>query len=293
MNTVSAKSVVITGASSGIGQASVQRMLKANWHVFATVRQTKDRDRLLSENHANLTPILMDVKDRSTIVVAAQQVSAQIEGRGLDGLVNVAGIGIARPLEYATPEDVQDIFDINVFGQLIVTQAFLPLIRKARGRIVNITSVGVHIAIPFGGLLNGSKSAFGLLSDTLRLELHPFGIHVCTVEPGAITTPGVEKTLGNIEAVIAKLPGSGSARYGAMLRSFAHHAYTREANGSAPDVVARAIAHALTSPRPRIRYKAGKGAKLLPAVAGILPDWLLDKVRLRNLGLPAEFGAMQ
>lgn len=293
MNTVSTKSVVITGASSGIGQASVQRMLRANWHVFATVRQAKDRDRLLSQNHANLTPILMDVKDRSTIVAAAQQVSSQLDGRGLDGLVNVAGIGIARPLEYATPEDVQDIFDINVFGQLIVTQAFLPLIRKARGRIVNITSVGVHIAIPFGGLLNGSKSAFGLLSDTLRLELHPFGIHVCTVEPGAITTPAVEKTLGDIEGVIAKLPDHGAARYGAMLRSFAHHAYKRESKGSAPDVVARAIAHALTSPHPRIRYKTGKGAKLLPAVAGILPDWLLDKVRLRNLGLPAEFGAMK
>lgn len=293
MNNIVNKSVVITGASSGIGQASVQRMLQANWHVFATVRQTKDRDRLLSENHANLTPIIMDVKDRSTIVSAMQQISEKLNGRGLDGLVNVAGIGLARPLEYATPDDMQEIFDINVFGQMAVTQAFLPLIRQARGRIVNVTSVGVHIAIPFGGLLNGSKSAFGLFSDTLRLELHPFGIHVCTVEPGAITTPGVEKTLGNIEAVIAKLPDGGAARYGEMLRSFAHHAYKREANGSAPDVVARAIAHALTSRRPRIRYKAGKGAKLLPAVAGILPDWLLDMVRLKNLGLPSEFGAMQ
>ncbi len=287
------KTVVVTGASSGIGQASVSRLLQAGWQVFATVRKQQDADRLQSEHRAGLKPILMDIQSRSTITAAAEQVSSQLHGRGLDGLVNVAGIGMARPLEYVTSEDMQEIFDINVFGQIAVTQAFLPLIRKTKGRIVNITSVGAHIAIPFGGLLNASKSAFSLLSDTLRLELHPFGIHVSDVSPGAIKTPAVDKTLGNIETVISKLPASGIAQYGEMLRNFARRAFAREMNGSAPDVVAQAVEHALTSPHPKIRYHVGKDAKLLVTLSSILPDWLLDTIRFKQLGLPSRFGAVE
>ena len=286
------KSVVITGASSGIGQASVLRMLEAGWQVFATVRKSEDGDRLLSENGAGVIPVIMDVQDRSTITAAAKQVAVLLNGRGLDGLVNVAGIGMARPVEYATSEDLREIFEINVFGQIAVTQGFLPLIRKAHGRIVNITSVGAHIAIPFGGLLNASKSAFALLSDTLRLELHPFGIHVSDVSPGAIKTPAVEKTLGNIEAIIRKLPAVAAAQYGDMLRNFAQRGYKREMNGSAPDVVARAVEHALTAQHPKIRYHVGKDSKLLATLGSLLPDWLLDTLRFKQLGLPSRFGAI-
>ena len=234
------KSVVITGASSGIGRASALRMFNAGWRVFATVRKPDDGNRLQSEISQEITPLVMDVQDRGSISAAAEKLSSQLEGQGLDGLVNVAGIGMVRPLEYATPEDLQTIFEVNVFGQIAVTQALLPLLRQVSGRIVNISSVGAHLAIPFGGLLNASKSAFGLLSDTLRLELRPFGIHVCTIEPGAINTPAVDKTLGNVDAVIANLPAKGAAQYGAMLKSFAARAFAREAHGSAPDVVAQA-----------------------------------------------------
>ncbi|HEY1802368.1 MAG TPA: SDR family oxidoreductase [Terriglobales bacterium] len=292
MNNVIKKTAVITGASSGIGESCVTQMLHAGWHVFATVRKAEDAERLRSQNRAGLTPVLLDVQERFTVITAAQQVASQLEGRGLDGLVNVAGIGMARPVEYATQEDLREIFDVNVFGQIAVTQAFLPLIREARGRIVNITSVGVHIAIPFGGLLNASKSAFSLLSDTLRLELHPFGIHVCNVEPGAIKTPAVKKTLGNIEKVISDLPEKGAARYGSMLKSFARHAYAREMHGSSPDVVAHAVLHALTARKPRSRYQAGKDARLFATLSGILPDRILDAIRFKNLGLPSRFGAL-
>jgi NAD(P)-dependent dehydrogenase (short-subunit alcohol dehydrogenase family) len=122
------------------------------------------------------------------------------------------------------------IFDINVFVQIAVTQAFLPSLRKKRGRIVNITSVGAHLAIPFGGLLNSSKSAFGVLSDNMRLELHPFGMYVSTVEPGAISTPAVDKTLGDVEGVIASLPPEGRERHGSMLRNITKRGYEREKN---------------------------------------------------------------
>ena len=190
------KTVVITGASSGIGRASVARMSDAGWRVFATVRKYEDGEKLKSEFGPDLTPAIMDVRANSTVTAAAAQVSSQLDEKGLDGLVNVAGIGMMRPIEYFAAGDLKEVFEINVFGQIAVTQAFLPLLRKAHGRIVNISSIGAHIAIPFGSPINASKSAFGTFSDTLRLELHPFGIHVSVVEPGAIKTPAVEKPGG-------------------------------------------------------------------------------------------------
>jgi NAD(P)-dependent dehydrogenase (short-subunit alcohol dehydrogenase family) len=233
---------------------------------------------------------MLDVEDGASIAAAAAEVESHLHGRGLDGLVNVAGIGMVRPVEHATLRDVREIFEINVFGQIATTQAFSRLLRKERGRIVNITSVGVNIAIPFGGLLNASKSAFGMLSDTMRLEFHPFGVRVSAVEPGAISTPAVEKTLGDIEQVIANLSPDAQAQYAAMLRTFARQAYAREKSGSSPDVVARAVHHALTSSRPRIRYRVGKHAKLLATLPKVLPESVLDALRIRMFGLrpPSE-----
>jgi len=284
------KSVLITGASSGIGRASVLQMSAAGWQVFATLRKPQEIEKLRAEAIAGVIPVLLDVEDRPSIKTAAEQITAQVAPSGLDGLVNVAGIGMVRPLEYATERDMQKIFDVNVFGQIAVIQAFLPLLRRNRGRIVNISSVGAHIAIPFGGLLNASKSAFGILSDTLRLELHPFGIRVITLEPGSIATPAVEKTLGNVEGVIAELPEQGRAEYGGMLRNLTRIGYQREMNGSPPAEVARAIYEALTKPQPRIRYHVGKDAKLLTFLPRILPDWLLDAMRYRKLGLTSQSG---
>jgi NAD(P)-dependent dehydrogenase (short-subunit alcohol dehydrogenase family) len=279
------KSVVITGASSGIGRACVSQLSRAGWRVFATVRKEADRDKLRAET--GVYPVLLDVQDAASISVAAAEIESQLNGRGLDGLVNNAGIGLVRPLEYASLHDLREIFEINVFGQIATTQALSGSLRTGRGRIVNITSVGVNIAIPFGGLLNASKSAFGMLSDTLRLEMHPFGVRVCAVEPGAISTPAVEKTLGDIEKVIADLSPEGQARYGEMLRTFARKAYAREKAGSSPDVVARAVRHALTSSRPRIRYRVGNHARLLATLPKLLPESIWDAIRLRMFGIEA------
>ncbi len=280
----SQKSAVITGASSGIGLSCVARMSRAGWQVFAGVRKQTDRENLRQTFAANVYPVLMDVEDEASIAAAAAEIERQLSGRGLDGLVNVAGIGMVRPMEYATMQDLRKIFDVNFFGQVAIIQAFSRLLRKQRGRIVNITTVGVNLAIPFGGLLNGSKSAFAKVSDTLRLEMNPFGVRVIAIEPGSISTPAVDKTLGDLEQVIRALPAEAQALYGASIRKMGRRGYAMEKDGSSPDVVAAAVHHALTSSRPRIRYRVGKHAKLLATLPKILPERVMDGILHRMLG---------
>jgi NAD(P)-dependent dehydrogenase (short-subunit alcohol dehydrogenase family) len=280
----SQKSAVITGASSGIGRSCVERMSRAGWQVFAGVRKEADRENLRKDFAANVCPVLIDVENEASITAAAADIERQLSGRGLDGLVNVAGIGMVRPIEYATMQDLRKIFDVNFFGQVAIIQAFSRLLRKQRGRLVNITTVGVNIAIPFGGLLNASKSAFAKLSDTLRLEMHPLGVRVIAIEPGAISTPAVDKTLGDLEKVIVSLPAEAQALYGERLRNMGRRGYAMEKNGSSPDVVAAAVHHALTSSRPRIRYRVGKHARLLATLPKILPERMMDGILHRLLG---------
>jgi NAD(P)-dependent dehydrogenase (short-subunit alcohol dehydrogenase family) len=278
---------VVTGTSSGIGRACALLLAREGFQVFAGVRRPEDGDKLAAEAGNGLTPLIIDVTDIASITAAVKDVTVRLQGRGLDGLVNIAGVGVSGPLEYVTTAEVLRIFQVNVFGQLAVTQAFLPLIRQARGRIVNMSSVGAHLALPFGGVLTASKGALGLMSDALRMELRPFGIRVCVVEPGAIRTPAVEKTLGDVEGSIRRLPTEGARWYGNMFRAFTKRAYVTELNGSPPEVVARAVHHALTAARPRIRYTVGKGSKLLTILPRLLPDRLLDSIRTRIFGLSA------
>jgi NAD(P)-dependent dehydrogenase (short-subunit alcohol dehydrogenase family) len=285
------RSVVVTGASSGIGRACALDLAKRGFLVFAGVRKTKDADDLGAIGGPHLRPIAIDVTKQSTIDAAVTVIEAAVGDRGLDGLVNNAGIASTAPVEYVTSADLRHHFEVNVFGQIAVTQALLPLIRSARGRIVNIGSVGSHITMPFAGALCASKSALTSLNDALRLELRPFGIRVCLVEPGAIATPGVDKTLGDVEAVIRAMPPEGAARYAEELRAFARLGHERESSGSPPEVVVTAVLHALTADRPRVRYAAGKHAAALATVARFAPDALLDQMRLRLFGFATEFGA--
>ena len=280
--------VLVTGASSGIGRACALLLVENGFRVFAAVRKPTDGERLQAEAAPGLHPVIMDVTDGGSIQAAVARVSEQLAGANLDGLVNVAGIGLATPLEYVSQDELRRLFDVNVFGQLAVIQAFLPMLHRSRGRIVNMSSVGAHIAIPFGGVLNACKAAFGTLSDTLRMELRPFGIRVSIVEPAAINTPAVEKTLGHVEETIRGLPPEGAERYGDMLRAFNRRALPRELNGSPPRVVARAVLHALSSPRPRIRYVVGKLSRPMTLLPRILPDSVLDDLRMRVFGLPAK-----
>lgn len=282
------RTAVVTGASSGIGHATVLRLARSGFLVFAGVRDPNDAERVHREGGERVVPVEIDVTDDASIRTAVDRVRAHLNGRGLDALVNNAGIGIVAPLEYIRADVLRRQFEVNVFGQIAVTQAFLPLIRRARGgRIVNMGSVGSHISFPFGGVLCATKAAFRSLNDALRMELHPFGIHVSMIEPASIHTPATEKTLGDPERVIRQLPAEGIARYGEMLRTFIKRSYAREQHGSAPEVVADAVHQALTAEHPRARYSVGKDAGLLTTIPRLLPDGLLDRIRYRLFQLPA------
>ena len=285
--------VVVTGASSGIGRACALKLARSGFHVFAGVRKEEDAQTLQDAATGRLTPLLLDVTDPDLIASAVETVTETVGEDGLAGLVNNAGVGVAWPLELVPIDELRRQFEVNVFGQLSVTQAFLPLIRAGRGRIVNIGSVGGWLTIPFGGPLCASKHALKSFNDALRMELHPWGIYVSLIEPGAISTRAVDKLEAGVEGTIEEFPVPGRSRYADAFRIMTKRATAHERSGSPPEVVAEAVLHAMTAKRPKARYPVGAGSRLQSILARVLPDRLLDQMLIRTLGLPARFGAWQ
>jgi NAD(P)-dependent dehydrogenase (short-subunit alcohol dehydrogenase family) len=283
------KAVLITGASSGIGKASAVRLAREGFRVFAGVRRQESIESSGSENSGPIEPIVLDVTKQDQISEAVRLVADKVRDHGLYGLINNAGWGDPGPLEYVPLDDIRRQFEVNVFGPIAVTQAFLPLVRRAVGRIVNMGSVGDRITMPFGGALCASKSALASMTEALRLELRPWGIHVCLVEPGAISTPAVDKTASQGRKLLGSLPPEGARQYGPMFRAFLDRAMRHAREGSPPEVVASVVLEALSADKPKTRYPVGKNAKLLTRVAR-LPDAWLDRLRLRFFHLPAAFG---
>ena len=209
---------------------------------------------------------------------------------GLDGLFNNAGIGAVSPIECTTVDSIRRVYEVNLFGQISVIQAFLPLLRRAKGRIVNTGSVADHLSPPFAGVLASSKAAFASVSSSLRMELRAQGIYVIVVEPGSVDTPAVEKTLGGVEKQITSLPPEGARLYAVGLRRMAAAFAKNEKAGSSPDVVAKVVEKALNAKKPRTRYPAGKDSIMLITLARLLPEKLLDLAIMKTFGFPTKFG---
>ncbi len=270
--------VVITGASTGIGRAAALRLARAGHRVFAGVRTQTDAESLTREN-SRIVPVTLDVTDRSSIEAAAKEVEESLDGLDLGGLVNNAGIAVSAPLETIRPEDLRRQFDVNVFGLIDATQVFLPALRAGRGRIVNIGSVSgrapsLHLIGPYAA----SKWAVEALSDTLRLELKPWGIHVAVVEPGNIATPIWDKAGDGLD----DLP-PGSELYARVIERGRAIARFSGDHGISPDKVAKRIEHALTARVPRNRYLVGIDAFARAHLEARLPHRLRDRVIARVL----------
>jgi NAD(P)-dependent dehydrogenase (short-subunit alcohol dehydrogenase family) len=259
------KTVLVTGSSTGIGAACATRFAGRGWRVLAGVRKPGDAP-------AGTEEVLLDVTDGDAIADAAGKVER------LDGLVDNAGIAVASPLEHLPLAELRRQLEVNVVGQVAVTQAFLPALRAARGRIVIMGSIAGKSSLPFLGGYAMSKHALEAMADALRVELGPDGIHVCIVEPGTIATPIWTKP----QPVADSLDEEAIARYGGRIEAMRAKAAERAARGASTDAVAAAVEHALTAERPKTRYLVGRDAKLRAAIEK-LPDRLRDRVIVNAL----------
>ena len=276
--------VIVTGASTGIGEACALRLCRLGWRVFAGVRRSVDGEALRAKatQRERLIPVLLDVTDGETIAKVASQVGEAVGERGLDGLVNNAGIVVAGPIEFMPIEEFRRQLEVNVTGQVAVTQAFLPLLRKARGRIVNIGSVSGRMSTPMLGAYCASKFALDALSSALRMELQPWGIHVAYISPTGIATPIWRKALAEADRMDGRLPAAAYTLYGPVIAAMRARAIRADTHGLPVSEVSKAVAQALTSPRPRTRYPVGNMARMVE-IFRILPDTLRERIILRQL----------
>ena len=277
--------VVVTGASSGIGLACALKLDQAGYRVFAGVRKESDAQRLKQQASPLLTPLLLDVTNEASIETAVSQVAEAVGNTGLVGLVNNAGIAVPAPLEVIPLSELRREFEVNVIGQVAVTQALLPLLRKARGRIINVDSVASRMTFPFTGALSASKSALEALNAALRMELLPWGIHVILITPGMVRTSGNIKLQHDSEEILRTIPEEDAKHYATTFRSFLEAFSKQEARGIPPEVVADVILRALIERIPRTEYSVGRGSRLWPLVARLLPTRVLDRMRLQVMRL--------
>ena len=269
--------VLVTGASTGIGEASVRHLLGLDFDVVAGVRKDEDAERL---SGLGARALKLDVTDQASIDAAR----AELGDVPLAGLVNNAGIAVSAPLEFVPIEELRTQLEVNVIGQVAVTQAFLPALRKARGRIVNVSSIGGRIAMPLGGPYNASKFALEGLSDSLRRELRADGIEVSLVEPGGIKTPIWEKGAARAGAMQERMGPGAFERYGKLMQAVRDRSMKiATESGSPPEAVAEVIGQALTASKPRTRYLVGRDAKARWAIAKRLPDRAMDALIGRAL----------
>jgi len=278
----STKTVVITGASTGIGRACALHLDRLGFRVFAGVRRTADGNALQQDASDRLHHIYLDVNDEESIHTAAKIIEASCPDGGLSGLVNNAGIVVAGPLEFIPLDSLRSQLDTNVVGQIAVTQALLGMLRSARGRIVNMSSVSGRVAAPFLGPYSASKFAFEAISDSMRLELRPWSIHVSIIEPGPIATPIWEKSRTTTKNMLDKLPPQAHGLYGEQIKAADTWAWTMTRDMPSPEAVTRAVEHALTSRRPRIRYRIGSAGLITEIIARLAPDRLRDWLIIRQ-----------
>jgi NAD(P)-dependent dehydrogenase (short-subunit alcohol dehydrogenase family) len=267
--------VVVTGASSGIGEACALHLAASGYRVYAGVRTEDAAARLLAAGHSSLSTVRIDVRDVTTIEAAAALIRDETGSGGLAGLVNNAGIAVAAPLEFLPLELLREQLEVNLVGQIAVTQAFIPSLRVGRGRIVNMGSVSGRVALPFVSPYAMSKFALEAMTDSLRLELRPWGIHVAIVEPGVIETPIWRRSLAAAESMLETLPQSAHELYGPAIAAVRHSVL--KLRGAPVATVVRAVVHALTAARPRARYVVGLDARVRLAL-DTLPWRIRDRI---------------
>jgi NAD(P)-dependent dehydrogenase (short-subunit alcohol dehydrogenase family) len=273
--------VLITGASTGIGEATALRLDEAGFRVFAGVRKPEDGEQLRAKASDRLSVVQpLDVTDPDSIAAALVQVEAELGDEPLRGIVNNAGIAVGGALEALDLDDLRKTLEVNTVAPVAVAQAFLPLLRRSGGRIVNMSSIGGRVAQPFAGPYIASKHAIEAINDVLRLELMDWGIDVIAIEPGTIATPIWEKGSDQADAVLAAMTPEQRELYGRRLGKMVKVLASQTKRGAPPSKVAAAVEDALTAKRPKTRYLIGD-AYLLLALKTLLPTRVVDRLLYR------------
>jgi NAD(P)-dependent dehydrogenase (short-subunit alcohol dehydrogenase family) len=272
--------VVVTGASTGIGEATALHLRELGFDVLAGVRKDEDAERLRGQG---LRPLKLDVADSDSIATARAEGEQACGGR-LAGLVNNAGVAISAPLEFIPIDRLRQQLEVNLIGQVAVTQALLPFLRAAGGRVVNVSSIGGRVALPLLGPYAASKFGLEAVSDSLRRELRHLGVEVVVVEPGGVKTPIWRKGNAAADEMLEQVPPEAEELYGDLVQAVrAESVKIEQERGIPPRAVAEVIGTALTARKPKTRYLVGRDAKLRAAIAKRLPDRAMDALIGRAL----------
>lgn len=281
----SSGNVVITGTASGIGHAAARLLAERGFRVFAAVRKPADAEVWNTAGIKEVEPVLLDVTQADSIDAAVAQVTEALGGEPLDALVNNAGVTVSCPLEFVDLAAMRSQFEVNVFGVAAVTRAFLPLLKRPGGRVVNLSSGAGKIAPPLIGPYTASKHALEAMSDSLRLELRGQGIAVSLIQPGFIESAMHEKNQAAASDLLGALPPDGKKKYAEAIDRMRANDNRQSANAAPARDVAEAIHRAITAKRPRTRYPVTREARLLAWIGPFLSDRARDGIFGRITGL--------
>jgi NAD(P)-dependent dehydrogenase (short-subunit alcohol dehydrogenase family) len=274
---------IVTGASSGIGRATAQRLAADGFHVLAGVRKQADAQNIVA---ANIEPVILDVTDDENIASLVNRVVNDPEHRPLRTLVNNAGIAVNAPIEILSLADWRYQFDVSVFGQIALTRALLPALLASRGRIVNITSVGGRVAMANYGAYSAAKFAMEAVSDSLRREVEGFGVTVVKITPGAVSTNLTESGLAAAARINSTMTPEQHARYDDLTLAFTVQAEAFARDGVTPEHAASVISRAVAATKPKTRYTIGRDGAMFTFLPRIASDRLLDAMlRSQNKSL--------
>lgn len=285
MNT---KTVFITGAATGIGMVTAKKLDQLGWYVFAGVLPNQNTDELTKNASERLTVVVIDITNEELVKQAVAIVQQIVGNNGLNALINNAGVAniASGILEGVSMDEVRKIFEINVFGTLRVTQAFLPLLHQyGKARIVNLSSGAVRVPVPGAGIYMMTKCAIEAMTKTLRMELLPLGITATAIEPGAVRTPMTDNAEVNLQNDWAKTSPAIKQRYEKVMKPASKSLVKQIKNANPPEVIADGIIQALTVSNPKPRYMVGKEVRLLPMVQTLLSETAFESIMLKQFGL--------
>ncbi|MBK8191196.1 MAG: SDR family oxidoreductase [Vampirovibrionales bacterium] len=267
------KSALVTGASTGIGRDCALTLARVGMTTYAGVRRAEDAQALQAQAEGDLRPISLDVTDPASITAARERLQADQGPRGLDALINNAGFCLVGPLETTSMTALLNQFQVNAIGPIAVTQAFLPMLRTARGRVVMMSSISGLFSSPFVGPYAGSKFALEALSDSLRMELLAQGVTVSVLQPGPIRTPLWQKTTSEAASAFPQVPQEIQQLYAPLFLKMGERAARSGQTGDDPSVVTRVILRALTDRSPKSRYGVGRGGFLWRTMRALPDRW--------------------